>query len=96
MHDYNIAIEEYNAICTKIGAIFAQKYFDLDTEYWWAGSEIGGVIFINVYHFSMTDMLEYMKYGYSKKKMFEHVEYRLDCIYKHISPTNIKNYKKLK
>jgi len=96
MKDFNIAIEEYNAICDRIANIFVLKYFDKDADCWWLADEVGGVTFINDYFFSMSDILEYMKYGYSKKMMFERYEYTIDCIYKDISPTNIKNYKKLK
>ena len=96
MQDFNIAIEEYNAICIKIVEIFTDKYLDTDTVGEWESDDIGSGIFINGYYFTMNDMIEYMKYKYSKKMMFERYEYTIDCIYKDISPTNIKNYKKLK
>ena len=92
MQDFNIAIKEYNAICDRIANIFAQKYFDLDAKCWWVADDIGGVIFINDYSFSMTDMLEYMKYGYSKKKMFKRADYVIDCQYKNKYPQSIRNY----
>ena len=96
MQDFNIAIKEYNAICDRIVQIFVLKYFNGDAETEW-GDAVGGIIFINDdYNFSMTDMLEYMKYGYSKKDMLKRANYALACAYKNISPTNIKNYKKLK
>ena len=97
MKDFNIAIEEYNAICDRIVQIFVNKYFeDGDVKAFWIADDIGGVICINDYFFSMSDMLEYMKYKYTYLNMFEHADYCLDCAYKNISPTNIKNYKKLK
>lgn len=60
MQDFNIAIEEYNAICDRIVQIFVNKYFeDYIEDYWWVGSEIGGVLGINGFFFSMTDILEF-------------------------------------
>jgi len=96
MHDFNIAIEEYDAICYRIVDIFVKKYFNKDAERWWVADEVGGGISIDNCYFSMTDILEYMKYGYSKKDMLKRANYALACAYKNISPTNIKNYKKLK
>jgi len=95
MQDFNIAIEEYNAICDRIVNIFINKYFDKDVVSEWA-YEIGGVVYINDYCFSMEDILEYMKYGYSKKMMFERADYALACAYKNKYVQNIRNYKKLK
>ena len=96
MQDFNIAIKEYNAICNIIVDIFVKKYFNKDAERWWVADEVGSGISIDDCYFSMEDILEYMKYKYSKKKMFERHEYTVDCAFKNISPTNIKNYKKLK
>ena len=93
MKDTNIVIKEYKAICNQIFDIFVDKYFHGDAETQW-GDEVGGIIFIDDYHFSITDMLEYMKYKYSKKDVFKYHNYAMDCEIKNISPTNIKNYKK--
>ena len=96
MQDFNIAIKEYNGICDRIVDIFAKKYFGSITVNMWVASETGGVIIMGDYFFNMTDMIDYMKYKYSKKEMFEHADYVVECAIKNESPTNIKNYKKLK
>ena len=95
MQDFNIAIEEYNAICDRIAQIFANKYFGKDASHVWID---GGVTVITVdkYFFSMTDMLDYMTCKYSKKEMFERANYAIDCAYKNEVAYSIKNYRKLK
>jgi hypothetical protein len=95
MHNFTIAKKEYDEICTRIGIIFAKKYFGLDCEYWWVADESGGVMHINDYFFNMEDMIDYMKYKYTSKKMFEHYDYALEELTVDRSPINIRNYKKL-
>ena len=85
--------------------IFVKRYFgkDLSDVYWIAG-EVGTVLVVNDYFFSLDDMINYLRYHYSSKMMFKHYQYVLDISMKNSEsknkfeeyPINIKNYKKLK
>jgi len=89
--------QEYNAICNKIRNIFIAQYFkNVPVDMYWVGGEVGEVTCINDHFFSLTDMIDYMKYKYSVKKMFEHSDYAVACYSDDRLPVNIKNYKKLK
>jgi hypothetical protein len=88
-------IQEWEDFNDKLAEYFALKYFGKDTEVWWIAGESGGVLYINDRFFSPQDMIDYLRYSYSKDKMFEHYDYSLACREKEESPINIKNYRQL-
>lgn len=77
---------------------FAVKYFGKYPESWWVADEVGGILFVNDYFFNLKDMIDFVKYRYTRKKMFEYYDYALGIAsgdegdYK----INIKNWIKLK
>ena len=73
--------------------LFVDKYFGRDAESWWVADGIGGVLFVNDYFFDLNDIVEFLKYGYPAKKMFEYYDYRLKLQEKNKYPVNIKNYR---
>ena len=84
---------------------FVNKYFGKDiSDVYWIADEIGGVLAVNDYFFSLDNMINYLRYHYSSKMMFEHYQHTLDIEMKNSEsknqfdeyPINIKNYKKLK
>ena len=75
---------------------FVKKYFAEDPDCYWVGNEKGGVFYVNDNFFSLTDMVEFIRYNYPVTKMFEYQDYSLKCVEKGKSPINIKNYLKLK
>ena len=97
-------IEKQNEeLALDICRTFIKKYFkeiDLMSKHdvYFIGNEIScfNVVGIGDYFFDVSNMYDYLKYKYSKKKMFEHYWYQLDCYEKEIYPINIKNYLKLK
>lgn len=75
-------LQEYENAVHSITVFFARKYFGDYYQYNtgdWVGQVVGGVICINDYWFNFDDMLQYLKYGYTKKQMFAYYDYALDC-----------------
>lgn len=75
---------------------FVERYFGKNTEVWWIAEQVGGVLCVADYFFDLNDMVDYVRYSYTKDQMFKHYEYALDLGMKNKSPINIKNWKKLK
>ncbi len=74
----NDYLKQYENAVEQITITFANKYFGKHYEYKvsdWVAKEIGGVICINDYWFSVDDMISFMKYKYTKKLMFAHYVY---------------------
>jgi hypothetical protein len=91
------ALNEWELSTDILAKAFVQKYFGEDaTEEWWVSDDIGGVYVINDYFFSVHDIVDFLKYDYSTKKMFEYYDYALKLATKEETPINIKNWKKLK
>lgn len=81
---------------------FITRYFGKieEVEYYWIAEDVGGVLVVADYFFNLGDIVDFIKYNYSKDKMFEYYDYALDYHMqkKHKSTdylVNIKNYKKL-
>ena len=90
-------VDEYEFMCDGISDVFIEKYFGTkEVESWWVADEPGGVLFVNNYFFNMSDIVDYLRYDYSTKKMFEYYEYSMDIQSEGGVPINIKHYKKLK
>ena len=99
----NEFIKDWERATENLAQYFARRYFiddfceDDEPEMWWVADEIGGVLHINDHFFNLKDIVDFIRYDYSKKKMFEYYEYALDCRTKEKDYIiNIKNYKKLK
>jgi hypothetical protein len=72
---------------------FIEKYFGKDADTYWIAEEVGSVLYVNDHFFNLNNIIDFLKYKYSKNKMFEWYDYQMDCAYKEESPINIKNYK---
>lgn len=96
----NIYIEDYEKSCDELAKEFVRKYFGKDTEYYWIGDEVGGVLSVADYFFNMSHMVDFIRYKYTKNMMFEYYDYSMEYgMKKHKSTDyliNIKNYKYLK
>jgi len=73
---------------------FVERYFDIeDPEVWWVAKDVGGVLFVNDYFFDLQTMIDFVRYNYSEKEMFDYYDYAL----KKPKPNfNIKTYKKIR
>jgi len=94
MENLNKKIIKYERSINKITFYFADKYFE-DYDLDWIGGDIGGVLDINGYFFDFSDILDFLKYNYSKDQMFEYYDYALEEATAERSPINIKNYLEL-
>ena len=79
----------------ELGDLFVLHYFGKDAENWWVADEIGGVLYVNDCFFNLSDIVDFIRYHYSKSKMFEYYDYRLKCTEKKKLPINIKTYRQL-
>ena len=98
----NEQLQKWEDSVVELTNYFIKKYFGKleDVEYYWIAEDIGGVIQIADYFFNLSDITEFIKYNYSRKKMFEYYDYALEyhCRKRKKDDylVNIKNYKKLK
>lgn len=90
-------IKEWERATDNLAQYFSAKYFGDGADIHWIANEIGGVLYINDYFFNLSDIVDFIRYEYSKEKMFEYYDYRLNekAVF-HNSPVNIKNWIKLK
>ena len=86
-------IEKWEYACNGLGYEFARKYFG-GADGYWVADDCGGVFCINDYFFEPHEMADFMRFKYSKKKMFEYYEYSMEEHRNERTPMNIKNYKK--
>lgn len=86
------SIIEWEEATEKLSRHFIKRYFDDPTDTYWIANDIGGVLEINDYFFSLNDMVNYLKYGYSETEMFEHYNYILDMGLKNETALNIRHY----
>ena len=91
-----MAIQMWEEATENLKLLFVDKYFGKDAEVYWIADQIGGVLFINDFFFDLSDIVDFLRYNYSLKKMFEYYDYRLRMQEKNQFVINIKNYKKIK
>lgn len=76
---------------------FADNYFGSGmSDVYWVADEIGGVLVINDYFFGLLDMVDYLRYNYSKNDMFAYYDYSLKQMEKNNPLINIASWKKIK
>ena len=95
-------LKEWEGKTNVLVEYFVDRYFGKrENEFFWIAEEVGGVLAVNDYFFNLDDIVEFIKYHYSKDMMFKYYQYNLDY---HMQKThkkndyliNIKNYKKMK
>ena len=95
MDDKNL-LQTWEDVTDNLAFRFAEKYFGKNVEVDWVAEDIGGVCVISDYFFNLGDMVDFMRYHYTRKKMFSYYNYALTEREKDKYPINIKNYLKLK
>lgn len=88
-------IKQFENISENIAKYFCNKYFKSD-DYWWVSDQIGSVLSVGDYYFSLETMLDYLRYGYGVNKMFEHYDYAMEEATHDRYPICIRDYKKFK
>lgn len=66
-------IWDWEAETDKLAQLFVKKYFG-EADYYWIGNEIGGVIEVADYFFSLDRMVEALRYRASAKKLFAYYD----------------------
>ena len=76
---------------------FTERYFDCEEpEVWWVSDEVGSCLYVNDYFFDVNFMMDFIRYDYSEKEMFEYYNKKLDAGMEDKTFYNIKTWKKLK
>jgi hypothetical protein len=89
-------LQDWNIATQNLSQEFIEKYFGKDSENYWIADEVGGVLYVNDHFFNLGDIVDFLRFHYSKNKMFEYYEYAMKCIDEKKPPINIKNYRHLK
>ena len=90
-------LNNYYDSVQSITDYFVKKYFGKDvSDVYWIADDIGGVLAVNDYFFSLTDMVDFLKYGYKTQEMFDYYDYSLKFCQRVKIPINIKNWRELK
>lgn len=98
MNKIKNAIANWEWTTQEIANLFVEKYYGkrYEVEAWWVADEIGGVYFINDTFFNVDQMKDFLRFNYSKKKMFDYMDYQLDITSKGEIPWTIEVYKNVK
>jgi hypothetical protein len=90
----NTLLTKWYRATENLAQMFAIKYFGKDaSDTWWVADDVGGVYVINDYFFEVGDMVEFLREGYGKDRMFEYMDYALKIRTDGGHPLNIKAYK---
>lgn len=95
-------LKEWEEKTSQLTDYFVERYFGKkeDVDYYWVADDIGGCLSVADYFFNIEDIVDFIKYHYSKDMMFKYYDYQLDYHSKKKTKNdyliNIKNYKKLK
>jgi len=91
-----VILENWEKATKELTDFFINFYFGktVRTDWYWVGEETGGCLFINDYFFDLNDIVDFIRYNYSKKDMFAYMKEVEENNFKRKS--NIKNWKKLK
>ena len=88
--------KEWERATINLTQHFVDRYFGRNTEACWVAEEVGVVANIGDYFFNVGDMVDFLRYNYTRKAMFEYYEYDLKCLENKESPINIKAWRHLK
>lgn len=86
-------VSDWEQYTQRLTEFFVSYYFG-DADWYWIGDEIGGTIEVNDYYFDINDIVDFLRYNYSKKKMFDYMDELSKNNFAKIY--SIKAYKKLK
>ncbi len=79
---------------------FIERYFNCPTDVYWVADVCGEVFYVNDYWFSLQDAIDFFRYDYKPKDMFEYYDYRLSLYDiekdEQTNPICIRDWKKLK
>ena len=91
-------LKQWTKATQELADYFVKKNFGKDaSEVFWIADNIGEVLAVNDYFFSLQDIVDFLKYKYTPDEMFDYYDYRLKIDTEgKTTPTNIKNWRQLK
>ena len=81
---------------------FVERYFGKDADWFWIAGDVGGCIEVGDYFFNLANIVDFIRYKYTRKQMFEWYNYIIDYGMKPKKDRTdgegicIRDYKKLK
>lgn len=93
----NKQLENWEKATEELTTLFLEKYFDGETDYYWVGADIGGVLFVGDYFFNFDRIVEAIKYQATKKQLFGFYDLEIETLSNEKEmKMNFKNYIKNK
>ena len=73
-------LSDWENATSELAYAFINHYFgkDEDQDWYWVADNIGDVLFVNDRFFNVSDLVDFIKYNYSKSQMFGYYDYRLE------------------
>ena len=94
-------LEKFDNAADALAKKFVDKYFGkdyiYDDDYYWVGSQDQDreVLAVGDYFFSLEDIVNFIRYKFTEKEMFEYYDYALAKSLKEKVGINIRNWKKV-
>lgn len=91
-------MREWEEATQKLTDYFVSTHFGKkgDCDVYWIADDVGGCVHVNDYFFSLQDIVDFLKYGYSTDQVFEYYAYDLNCAQDgEENPICIRDWKKL-
>jgi len=92
----DISLKYWERATQDLMAHFVEKYFGVDADTYWIAGEVGKVLYVNEYFFSMTDIVDFIKYKYTPKQMFAYYDYKMTLPVQGRCQICIRDWKKIK
>lgn len=93
-------LKQWEKSTKELAEYFIKKYFGKDIfDVWWVADEVGGCLCANDYFFDLTEIVDFIKYNYTEKQMFDYYDYQQKYYSEQenieINPICIRDWKKL-
>jgi len=89
-------LEQWEDATTELVRYFSDRYFGKNIEFYFISNDISNVICIADYFFDVKEIVDFIRYKYTRKQMFEYYDYSLEVYTRNERPICIRDYKKLK
>ncbi len=86
--------KQWEIATQNITNIFTEKYFKgVISDIYWVADEVGGVLCVNDYFFSLGDITDFIRYDYKVEDMFKYYDYRCKKHLQGKETLNIKSWR---
>lgn len=76
-----VYIDEFEKGVVNLTDCFIDKYFTGETDTFWVANEIGGVLSVTDYFFSLDDIVQAIKLGPTRDQLLDWYYYHIDCAF---------------